>query len=588
MNKIPLFFCLCLVASVAVAAQPFVELAQGRPVLCVNADNDHYFKARYMANLLPLEGRFSEAGVRKYLDIVAAGGVTHLFLCPVGQRASFDATSCDPIWLAIDEAKARGVGPDEWPVNAKRLHDAGLDAYAIWCKAAREKGSVSVWISMRMNDVHFVNEPWNIRTNRFWYEHPELRRVTDKDPQKGGSWTQFALDYSKKEVQEFEFGIFKELVDRYDADGYELDWMRFWEHLTPGKERGQARILTDFMKRCRTYAQAAGARRGHPVYLSTRVPTSYAAALDFGYDPETWVREGVVEMISVGNFWAADDYDFDFAGWKRRIAAVNPNVTVLPGASDNLCAGPGLPVFPANMAAWRGWADNMYAEGAEGLYFFNVAYKSDDIQRQLYERGLSPLDARTGWRRYPIAYHDCTKTLAQDARQLPVDCDKPVALNVRAGLLGNAKKLEVILAFNVQTPCPEVTLNGMRPAAVSPIMEGLAMYGGKVASCAYALRFENKAGKPGTNALTLASTGKVRLVWAEIAVDRPEALDRMRLQPRDGRRGRGARRRQRHGEGAKMNIPFQPHTEHKTYKGETRHENHTFARSRSGYAEGRR
>ena len=512
---------LCLGAGAAFAAQPFAELAKGRPVLCVNADNDHYFKAHCMANLLPLGERFTEAGVRKYLDIVAAGGVTHLFLCPVGQRASFDATSCDPIWLAIDEAKARGIEPDEWPVNAKRLHDAGLDAYAIWCRAAREKGSVSVWISMRMNDVHFVNKPWNIRTNRFWYEHPELRRVTDKDPQKGGSWTAFALDYSKKEVQEFEFGIFRELVDRYDADGYELDWMRFWEHLTPDREREQARILTDFMKRCRAYAQAAGARRGHPVYLSTRVPTSYAAARDFGFDPEAWAREGVVEMISVGNFYAADDYDFDFAGWKRRIAAANPNVTVLPGASDNLSAGPGLPVIPANLAAWRGWADNMYAEGAEGLYFFNVAYKSDDIQHQLYERGLPPLDARTGWRRYPIAYHDCTKTTVQDGRQLPVICDKPAKLNIRVGVLNNAQKVEAILAFDAACSCPEVTLNGKSPTVVMPLPKEEASYGGKVVKCAFALRFDVAAIKSGNNVLELAPIGKVRLVWTELAADRP-------------------------------------------------------------------
>ena len=512
---------LCVGGCAAFAAQPFVELAKGRPVLCVNADNDHYFKAHCMANLLPLGERFSEAGVRKYLDIVAAGGVTHLFLCPVGQRASFDATSCDPIWLAIDEAKARGVEPDEWPVNAKRLHDAGLDAYAIWCRAAREKGNVSVWISMRMNDVHFVNEPWNIRTNRFWYEHPELWRVTDKDPQKGGSWTAFALDYSKREVQEFEFGIFKELVDRYDADGYELDWMRFWEHLTPGREREQSRILTDFMKRCRAYAQAVGARRGHPVLLSTRVPTCYAAARDFGFDPETWAREGVVEMISVGNFYAADDYDFDFAGWKRRITAANPNVTVLPGASDNLSAAPGLPVIPADLAAWRGWADNMYTEGAEGLYFFNVAYKSDDIQHQLYARGLTAADARTGWRRYPVAYHDCTKTAAQEGRQLPVVCDKAVELNIQAGKIENVKRLEVVLAFDAETPCPHATLNGVCPIVVVRLAEGLGAYGGKSACCVYALQFDVTAARVGANRLALAPVGKTRIVWAECAVDRP-------------------------------------------------------------------
>ena len=65
-----------------------------------------------------------------------------------------------------------------------------------------------------MNDVHGVEKPWNIRTNRFWYEHPELHRCPEHDRLKdGGKYNNLhALDYSKPAVQEFEFGIFKELV----------------------------------------------------------------------------------------------------------------------------------------------------------------------------------------------------------------------------------------------------------------------------------------------------------------------------------------------------------------------------------------
>lgn len=84
-----------------------------------------------------------------------------------------------------------------------------------------------------------ANKPWNIRTNRFWYEHPELHRCPEHDRLKDGGWmnTLHALDYSKPAVQEFEFGIVKELVDRYDAEGFELDFMRFWENLPPGAAR---------------------------------------------------------------------------------------------------------------------------------------------------------------------------------------------------------------------------------------------------------------------------------------------------------------------------------------------------------------
>ncbi len=188
----------------APAVEPFRAQAKGRPILVVNGDNDHYFKQGCMKNFVPVEERVASAeGARRYLDALTAGGkVTHYFACAVGQRANYDSKACDPMWLAIDEAKARGEAPNEWPVNVKKMRDAGFDCYKVWCEYGRKKG-ISVWISQRMNDVHHVNRDWNMRTNRFWFEHPELHRAPDHDRTKGGLWTLHALDYSKKEVQEF-------------------------------------------------------------------------------------------------------------------------------------------------------------------------------------------------------------------------------------------------------------------------------------------------------------------------------------------------------------------------------------------------
>ena len=106
--------------------QPFREQAGGRPILVVNGDNDHYFKAGCMKTFVPVEERIASAdGARRYLDAITEGGkVTHYFACANGQRASYDSKACDPIWMAVDEAKARGIEPNEWPLNAKRMHDA--------------------------------------------------------------------------------------------------------------------------------------------------------------------------------------------------------------------------------------------------------------------------------------------------------------------------------------------------------------------------------------------------------------------------------------------------------------------------------
>ena len=79
----------------------FAAQCRGRRPLVVNGDNDHYYKAGQMHRFLPLRDRLTREGPRRYLEAIASSGkVTHFFACAVGQRADYDSSVCDPIWLA--------------------------------------------------------------------------------------------------------------------------------------------------------------------------------------------------------------------------------------------------------------------------------------------------------------------------------------------------------------------------------------------------------------------------------------------------------------------------------------------------------
>lgn len=498
------------------AVQPFRAQAGGRPPCVINADNDHYFKKCCMESFVPVEQRVASAdGARRYIDAISAGGrVTHLFACAIGQRADYDSKVCDPIWMAIDEAERRGVKPDEWPMNAKRMHDAGFDCFKVWCEYGRTKG-VSVWISQRMNDVHHVDKPWNIRTNRFWYDHPELHRHGGRECPKGIPWTMHALDYANPEVREFEFAIFRELVDRYDADGFELDFMRFWEHLTPNHERELAPVLTDFIRRCRAYATSVAVKRGHPILLSSRVPSSYEAALAFGFDPVEWARQGLVDMIAVANFWAAVDYDFGFTEWNARIGKANPAVTVLPCACDNVACEP-MRRSTVDVAALRGWADNALAAGADGLYFFNVAYWPDDAQRALYGNGFAKQGIRFGERRHLASFHDCVPSGMADGRQLPIARSLGGIVSVAVGH-ADGRAVEVVVAMDVDASAPTLTLNGIAPAAKS-VREIDATRYGRTQTSVWRVPFASGAAVDGRNSVQIAPSPEKdgNVTWCEI------------------------------------------------------------------------
>jgi len=131
-----------LLFAVQLAAAAFGGGAVAKPILVYNEDDTHFLRK------VPREE------YEKYLDSVCRGAVTHFFMCPNAMRSNIDTKSIEPIWTALDEP-----GKDvRWAEAAKWLHDNKIDPYAIWIARAREKG-VSPWLSMRMNDIHGVDNP---------------------------------------------------------------------------------------------------------------------------------------------------------------------------------------------------------------------------------------------------------------------------------------------------------------------------------------------------------------------------------------------------------------------------------------------
>lgn len=357
--------------------------AEAGYVLAINEDNDHFFKMD--------SSMMTREGLTGYLDeIVSPGAVTDFFMCPCGQRPSYASKVWEPIWEGIDEPDWEGKTNNIWCVNAKLLHERGIDPYKVWIARCREKG-VRAWMSMRMNDVHGVTVKNYFRNTRFWRSRRDLRRRPDLDPLvDGGGWDNYAFNYIHKEVQDYHFAMFKEIVDRYDADGYELDWMRFTRHLTPGRESAESPEITAFMRRCRIYLDEVGRRRGRRLLMSARVPTKYDEARSRGFDPETWAGERLIDWLITTNFYDTNDYEIDVAGWKRRIGSVNPSVRVFPGATDNLKRGaPGKPPIRMSVEDFARWGKAMRSRGADGFYLFNIPYLPAQVREFIYGGGLS-------------------------------------------------------------------------------------------------------------------------------------------------------------------------------------------------------
>ena len=321
-----------------------------KPLLVINEDNDHYFKA-YPPTKEALEA---------YVDgMTASGRVTHIVFCACGQRASFDSKTWEPIWKALDECDANGKPYDnKWIRCAKKLHDEGIDPYAVWIGECRKRG-VEAWVSIRMNDQHFADITNYFRNTTFCKTRRDL--WVEQNPT---NWQGHALDYAKREVRDYTFSQIREMIGRWDADGIELDWMRAPPHFREGEERANAGLLTAFMREVRAETERRGTSRGRKYGLAVRTPPNLVAAQDAGLDVPTWLREGLVDAIVPSNLFYPDP-TIPVGEWTGLVKSANPAVRVYP------CVN----CFHHKTAQSIRDSAAEYADtAADGIYLFNAPY----------------------------------------------------------------------------------------------------------------------------------------------------------------------------------------------------------------------
>ncbi len=373
---------LAMVASVACAG------ATEKPWVVENEDNDHYYYYD--------PSRMTKEALEAYADELLDGGyVTHVFWCANGERPSYDSKAWDPIWTGLSDPKTDWGNGKRWAENAKLLHDRGIDPYKVWIDRTRAKGA-SPWVSMRMNDVHWCWIPNYFCTMKFRSDHPEYRVMPGY---KGEMWEPYSLDYAIPEVREHHLKLVKELTERYDADGIELDFLRTATYFAPGEEEKNAPILTEFVRKCREYADAAGKRRGRKMMVAIRVLPTPEESLAHGLDAVAIAKAGVVDVIIPCNSSPAHRWDLPWEEWQRTIGAAAPQVRLVAGTT----VGYGDKGRWHDEASLRGWSATMRAKGAKDIYFFNLHWASEKVRKSIHPgAGTSPENVKRGARSFLV------------------------------------------------------------------------------------------------------------------------------------------------------------------------------------------
>jgi len=359
------------------------------------------------------------AAYENLVDRYADARVPYLFLNVNYQRTAYRSQVWDAYW---DNDHPESLS--EWPRLAWLVYKQGVDPYAVCVRRCRQKG-VSPWISIRMNDTHYHDDP--MKTSTLWQNHPELRRAP------ADQWY-CGFDFAHKQVRDHYLALVEELLDRYDCDGLELDWMRFPHHFKAGQEQQGCRYLNDFMRRTRALANEATARRGHPVRIAARIPAVPEFARGLGMDGVAWAREGWVDMLILASEWRPSDTDIPIERWRELIGPAVEKVLLVAGTDLWLEGTPGGKLMADDLETQCGFTAAMLDRGADLIYLFNHFNMGDfhrtdktpdgrtivrDENRALLSSAGRLQAALKQPRRHVITFHDPAAPHMPNPRQLP-------------------------------------------------------------------------------------------------------------------------------------------------------------------------
>jgi len=269
----------------------------------------------------------------------------------------------------------------------------GTDTLRLMVDCGHKHGKEVFW-SMRMNDTHDAAHPPD-KPQFYWSTFKEQHRdwlfgTREKRPAHG-AWS--GIDYAEPLVRDFLCRVFEDICRRYDVDGVELDFLRhpvFFKTVANGGRATDAelKMMTDLVRRIRAITEAEGLRRGRPILVAMRVPDSVGYSKDMGLDIETWLREGLIDLLVTTCYFRLNPWEHS-VGLGRKY-----NVPVYPCLSDSRVRGESRFKRDAK-ESYRGRAMNAWAAGADGVYLFNCFDPRHPLWREVGDpsklRGMDKL-----------------------------------------------------------------------------------------------------------------------------------------------------------------------------------------------------
>jgi hypothetical protein len=257
---------------------------------------------------------------------------------------------------------------------------AGLDPLKVVTDFGHQNHKEVFW-SMRMNDTHDGSRngygPALFKQNVLKNTHPEY--LMGK-PYERNSWS--SVNYGLPVVRDYTFRFIQEVCRTYDVDGIELDFFRhrvFFKSTYQGQKVSTAELaeMTLLVRQIRAMTETDGLKRHRPILVSMRVPDSKEYAKDIGLDIESWLKEGLLDMMVVGSY-------IQLNPWETSVALGHQyGVPVYPSLDECRIYDKEAKAIRSTLQTYRGRAANAWQAGADGVYLFNFFNPKSTLWNEL-------------------------------------------------------------------------------------------------------------------------------------------------------------------------------------------------------------
>jgi hypothetical protein len=307
--------------------------------------------------------------IHEYIDILANTQITTYMICVGSCQTYYESKyqsafgTCDDqaLLAKMDPAKAKPF--KIYGENIKALQAKGTNIVEIALKRAKEKG-LETFLTMRMNDLHFTttNEYLPITQGEFWVKHPEFY-VGDHP----GWHADGALNFAHKEVREFKLNLIKEMCEKFDFEGLELDFQRFLVYFPYKEGRKYLNEMNGFVKEVKKTIEQYSKKMRRKVLLTVKIPPRLDLCTEKGLDVKYWLKNKLIDFISVSAHWT-DDASMPVREFRKEIG--NPDIPIYTTVYD----GESYPHQVRSQGIYRAVAANYFNEGTDGMYLFNYFF----------------------------------------------------------------------------------------------------------------------------------------------------------------------------------------------------------------------